>query len=252
MQQQHDHHDLQDNMEKEAQALVVDLQTTVTDLEAKLALRDDLLRTSNWKQPESATAPVDALVLAVFENDELRRQLHVVCEEKAAMQSMNNEVEKENLSLSMKIQLIEEALHEATTRVKVLQEQQETSGKELTFLRKAVDDNHGLPADDKAELLQHLRQLTQYNKKPVAAEAKNTELISTLRQYHKKVEDIAQNEDDKANKKKEFWRLAYWDEAVPKAEAYAERDQRAQQGAGPRRCPRKRRTQGAQHRCVGP
>jgi hypothetical protein len=80
---------------------------------------------------------------------------------------------------------------------------------QLTFLHDAANQNQGLSSEDKANLLLHLRQLTQYNKDLIESQAKNVEQIKDLQNHIKKVHDKAQNEVDKAEKLREFWRLAY-------------------------------------------
>ncbi|KAF1850830.1 uncharacterized protein K460DRAFT_302281, partial [Cucurbitaria berberidis CBS 394.84] len=235
MQQERDHWQLQLKKEKDAQIQAYELQQQVIELEDRLGFRNDLIRdlgeqievlkrsqVLDQQHLDGPTSGFDASYKAASDNDALRDQIKSILNEQAELQRELAKFDTENLSLSMKIEYAEEQLHASEKENKDLKHAHATMIKEIKFLRNAIKRDGNLTVDDKANLGQHLCELTEQNQALTEEVSGLADDLKAAREYNKAVHDKADSEIQKAQKATDFYYTAYYDEAVSKVERLLE------------------------------
>ncbi|CAO2649648.1 Nn.00g070330.m01.CDS01 [Neocucurbitaria sp. VM-36] len=234
-QQQQDRFSAEVKKEQKAQILAYELQKKVTELQEKLNLRDDVIRMLKPQTEESqrsqasdqrylaaSSDEANVVCVAILENDMICAELESAREETAGKQREIAKLDAENLGLSLSYDVIDGQLHASKEEIRLLQNAHATSEEELEFLRLAIEQQGNLTVDDKADLRQHLRELTGKNQ---ALTKKEATLTSDLKSAHERLEvihDKCDSEETKISKERDYWFSLYFHEAVPKTESLYE------------------------------
>ncbi|RAR14329.1 hypothetical protein DDE83_002279 [Stemphylium lycopersici] len=219
MQQERDHWTAHREKETEAQAQVYDLSKQVLELQEKLTLRDNLLCAKTETEIASRSPGVGSLSSIALSNDELREELKVTQKENDELRAKASKVDNDNFDLCLKVDTVEEQLHEVSGSLKVLRQKQEVLVKDREFLFNAVNQHQGLTLEDRTTLQQHLRETTHCNQQLKENGHELRKELAEVQNYIRTVHDKAQDKIDETEKCAKFWLSMYWDEAVPRVEA---------------------------------
>lgn len=189
-----------------------DLRTLVSELEDKLARRDETLRELQQQ------GDIHALATAMFENDALRNQIKEAGEENATLRKENNKVDAKSLKVAMDQEVFEVKYYQQQSELVILRNFRDMAGKEIDLLRGLKNQWGGMSEPLQAKIHKYLQDTTETNQ---ALTAKIVELTKELAKYEKKVKvvkDEVHTDLMKAQKTADYWCAAFYDEAVPKVE----------------------------------
>ncbi|KAH7087550.1 hypothetical protein FB567DRAFT_347712 [Paraphoma chrysanthemicola] len=231
MQQERNHWDTQLGKEKKAQEQVYGLVKTVAELEEKLAHRDDVLKglgvqvdgaeqyLGRQQIPQVTPSMPTAVLDIILENDRLKVEIKAMENDHAAQRRAANKVDGEYIELICQIGDMEAKLHQQDTELEVLRQHKTSSKMEIKFLNNAVVKNGDMTDEDRLQLRNYLRDTTNQVQ---ALKKHNSELREEVERCRVQVASVrgeVDHEMRKVQKSFEFYFAAYYDEAIPRAEA---------------------------------
>ncbi|KAH7074592.1 hypothetical protein BKA63DRAFT_553540 [Paraphoma chrysanthemicola] len=231
MQQERDHWDIQIGKEKKAQEQAYGLVKMNAKLEEKLAHRDDELKDlgvqvdgvqqylRRQQIPQASPAIPTAVLDIILENDRLKAQMNAMENDHAAQRRAANKVDDEYIELICQVGDMEAKLHQQDMELEVLREHKTSSKVEIKFLNNAVVKNGDMTDEDRLQLHDYFRDTTKQIQDLKKHNSELREEVEFCRAQVASVLGEADHELAKAQKNFEFFAAAYYDEAIPRAEA---------------------------------
>ncbi|KAF2254040.1 hypothetical protein BU26DRAFT_516286 [Trematosphaeria pertusa] len=218
--------------EEKARRAARHLEYKNVELEEKLARKEEQMqkmtqqivagtRSTTIKGDRANSALNDGASIledTLLKNEELHALLDAEREEKEGMRLKLCKLDDQNVQQSWDLEMMQSTLSEQKEKAQKLRKANKKAEKEIGLLRAAVERSNGLTEQDKQKLTFLVKHTVDKNKKLEDRNSLLAKQLESAKVYIQTVEDKADSEVRKWEKRHDCWYSLYYDEAVPKNE----------------------------------